>query len=274
MKCHWKILPPVHADGPKSNMATAWRYISRSVQGDSHVADGTPCQDSCRVRAFDCPNGGTLVACIADGAGSAKYSGVGSLVACSAVVESVDAFLDSDGKIASLNSNDVLQWCDLARSRIEEEANARDARPTDFATTLGVAILSPVGSCFFQIGDGAIVLRNAGVSGVVFWPESGEYVNTTTFITSKEYRERLKVYTTERAYDEVALFTDGIERIALRFDSQTPHAPFFDPLFQALGTLGDWQSLGENLEQFLKSDSVRERSDDDKTLILAMRTDD
>jgi hypothetical protein len=254
-------------------MAIAWRHISRSVQGESHVADGTPCQDSSRVRALDGKAAGTLVACVADGAGSAKHSATGSLAACNAVVESVDAFLEADGKITNLEAKNALDWVDLARSRIEEEAFARDARPTDFAATICVAIMSPQGSCFFQIGDGAIVLRSSGVSGVVFWPESGEYVNTTTFITSKEYRDRLKFYVTDRTYEQVALFTDGIERIALRFDSLTPHPPFFDPLFQALGTLEDWQSLGDNLEQFLKSESVCKRSDDDKTLILATRID-
>ena len=181
MKCRWKIRPQVRAGGLRSDMAVAWRHISRSVQGESHVADGTPCQDSSRVRRLDGKAAGTLVACVADGAGSAKHSGVGSLAACNAVLESVDAFLEADGKINDLAAKDAIKWCDLARCRIEEEANARDARPNDFATTISVAIISPQGSCFFQIGDGAIVLRSRGVSGVVFWPESGEYVNTTTF---------------------------------------------------------------------------------------------
>jgi hypothetical protein len=243
------------------------------VQGESHLADGTPCQDSSRVRALDGKAAGTLVACVADGAGSAKHSGVGSLVICNAVLESIDAYLEAGGKIVDLEAKHAIEWCDLARHRIEEEADARDARPHDFATTVSAAILSPQGSCFFQIGDGAVVLRSGGVNGVVFWPESGEYANTTTFITSKEYRDRLHFYVTERTYEQVALMTDGIERIALRFDSLTPHPPFFDPLFQALGTLEDWQSLGDNLEQFLKSESVCRRSDDDKTLILATRID-
>jgi serine/threonine protein phosphatase PrpC len=254
-------------------MAIAWRHISRSVQGESHLADGTPCQDSSRVRAFDGKAAGTLVACVSDGAGSAKHSAVGSLVVCNSVVESVDAFLEAGGKITDLTAKNALEWVDLARSRIEEEANSRDTRFTDFAATVCAAILSPQGTCFFQIGDGAIVLRSSGVSGVVFWPESGEYVNTTTFITSKEYRDRLQFHVTDRPYEQVALFTDGIERIALRFDSLTPHPPFFEPLFQALATLENWQSLGDKLEQFLKSESVGRRSDDDKTLILATRND-
>jgi hypothetical protein len=69
----------------------------------------------------------------------------------------------------------------------------------------------------------------------------------------------------------VALFTDGLERLALRFDCRTPHIPFFDPLFRALRTASDLQSLNDGLRQFLASDSVQIRSDDDKTLILASR---
>lgn len=255
-------------------MATAWRYIARSVQGESHVADGTPCQDSSRVRTLDGKAGGTLVACFADGAGSVKYSNIGSLVACNAIVESVDAYLEAHGSITGLEPKDAIAWCDLARDRIEEEAAAREARINDFASTIGTAILTPQGSCFFQIGDGAIVLRNGEVTGVVFWPQSGEYVNTTTFLTSKEYRDRLQFYVTPQSFKQVAMFTDGIERMALRFDSQTPHPPFFEPLFKALGTLEDWQSLGDKLEQFLRSDSVCSKSDDDKTLILATRIDE
>ncbi len=255
-------------------MTIEWRPIVRSVQGASHVADDIPCQDSSRVRILDGKSAGTLVACVADGAGSAKHSNVGSLVTCNAILECVDAYLESHGTIANLDKSQVIGWCDVARGRIDEEAKARETRAAEFAATLCAAILSPTGSCFFQIGDGAIVLKQHGPLGVVFWPESGEYINTTTFLTSKEYRDRLQFFSTTSIFQDVALFTDGIDRIALRFDSQTPHPPFFDPLFEALRTLPDWQSLGDKLESFLRSPSVSSRSDDDKTLLLATRIDD
>ncbi|TWU29475.1 PP2C family serine/threonine-protein phosphatase [Bythopirellula polymerisocia] len=255
-------------------MASVWRPIFRSVQGASHLADEIPCQDNSRVRILDGKSDGTLVACVADGAGSAKHSAVGSLVACSAIVECIDAYMEKHGTIANVEESHILQWCEVARGRIEEEAKLRESLSAEFATTICAAILSPTGSCFFQIGDGAIVLEKAGICGVVFWPESGEYINTTTFLTSKEYRDRIQSYVTSDAFHNVALFTDGIERIALRFDTRTPHPPFFGPLFQALRTLPDWQSLGEKLEIFLRSSSVASRSDDDKTLLLASLTND
>jgi hypothetical protein len=145
---------------------------------------------------------------------------------------------------------------------------------SDLATTLCVAIVSPTASCFFQIGDGAIVLRNNGVCGVVFWPLSGEYVNTTTFLTSKEYRGVLEFFSTTEGFSDVALLTDGMERLALRFDARIAHPPFFEPLFRALRAGNGSRDLAEDLRRFLQSESVQSRSDDDKTLILASRVSD
>jgi len=137
------------------------------------------------------------------------------------------------------------------------------------ATTLCAAILSPQGSIFFQIGDGAITVGNNGVYGVVFWPQSGEYANVTNFMTSDKFRNELEFQATTSKFTEIALFTDGIERLALNFESQTPHLPFFQPLFKAVQLSDNGDSLATDLGKFLESDSVKNRSDDDKTLILA-----
>src|SRR5262249_11494427 len=102
-------------------------------------------------------------------------------------------------------------------------------------------------------------------------PQSGEYANSTNFITANNFDQRLEFVSTHAGFSDVALLTDGLERLALHFDSQTPHAPFFDPFFRALRATEDYQVLNEALAKFLASDSVRERSDDDKTLILASR---
>ncbi|MCA9241884.1 MAG: hypothetical protein KDA37_16855, partial [Planctomycetales bacterium] len=75
-------------------------------------------------------------------------------------------------------------------------------------------------------------------------------------------------------FEEVALFTDGLERLALKFEGQTAHAPFFAPLFQAVRDTRDSQGLNEELSRFLKSEHVQNRSDDDKTVILAIQHTD
>jgi hypothetical protein len=225
------------------------------------------------VRLLGDDSAGTLVACVADGAGSAKFSDTGSTIACNAIIENAAAHFKEHSRFDGIAREDVLRWCEDARTRIKNEARSRECNCREFASTLCVVIAAPDCSVFFQIGDGAIIVRNRGIYGVVFWPQSGEYANSTNFLTADDFQNRLDFLTTTSCCSEVALFTDGLERLALRFDIQTPHGPFFDPLFRALRTAGDLDGLSDGLRQFLASDSVQHRSDDDKTLILATRHD-
>jgi hypothetical protein len=216
----------------------------------------------------------TLVACVADGAGSAQFSDAGSLIACTTIAESATAYFQERGSFDELEQADVVRWCETARRRIADEATARGCNLRELATTLSGAVVSPTRSAFFQIGDGVIVLGNRGLYGVVFWPQSGEYANSTNFLTSDEYQQQLEFLATETRWSDIALLTDGLERLALRFDSQTPHPPFFDPLFHALRNTDDIERLNDDLRRFLGTDSIQIRSDDDKTLIIASRTTD
>jgi hypothetical protein len=54
--------------------------------------------------------------------------------------------------------------------------------------------------------------------------------------------------------------------------TNTPHAPFFEPFFAGMARLGveEEARLHENLIKFLESQAVNARTDDDKTLALAI----
>lgn len=251
-----------------------WRPIAQRMLGPSHAADNSPCQDSFSIEVIAHAASQTLVACVSDGAGSAKYSDVGSDVVCRTVIECACAFLGAGGQIEQLDRQAVLRWCEEARSRILQEAVLRDCEVRELASTMCAAIIGPGASCFFQIGDGAMILRKHGVYGVVFWPQSGEYANSTNFLTSPKYDSQLEFISTDTRCSDIALMTDGLERLALRFDTQTPHVPFFDPFFRAIRAAKDYTGLNESLQAFLGSEPVRDRSDDDKTLILASFVDE
>jgi hypothetical protein len=217
-------------------------------------------------------NAQTLIACVADGAGTAAFGAEGSAIACEAMIESAVAFSEAKRKWESFERSDAVAWCELARQEIQASAERHQCGLRDFATTLCVAIVAPSCAAFFQIGDGAIILKNrGGVYGVVFWPQSGEYANSTNFLTSDAFREHLEFQKVASPMACVALFTDGIERLALQFETKVPHAPFFDPLLAALRDCECTDPLTEELRRFLQSDSMRNRSDDDKSLILALR---
>jgi hypothetical protein len=70
---------------------------------------------------------------------------------------------------------------------------------------------------------------------------------------------------------DVACFTDGLERLALRFDTREVHGPFLSPMLSALRHHKNPDELFASLSEFLNSEKVNERTDDDKTLILATR---
>jgi hypothetical protein len=71
--------------------------------------------------------------------------------------------------------------------------------------------------------------------------------------------------------DELALFTDGLQMLALHFASRSAHRPFFEPLFTTLREAANPEALGGPLREFLDSPAVNERTEDDKTLVLAIR---
>jgi protein phosphatase 2C-like protein len=248
-----------------------WRPIAQSAQGRSHAADENPCQDSHIVRLIGEGAAQTLIACVGDGAGSAKFSDVGSNIICTTVVDNAAKFFELGGRAEDLGKADVLRWCTVARRKIKSAARSRLTEPRQMATTMLGAVFTPTCAAFFQVGDGAIVLRRNGVYGVAFWPQTGEYANSTNFVTSDNYKKRLEFFKSKTPFEDVALMTDGLERLALRFDTYTPHPPFFDPLFRALRATEDYSGLNDALGKFLSSDPVRERSDDDTTLILASR---
>jgi serine/threonine protein phosphatase PrpC len=252
-------------------MPAVWRHIAQCQQGRRHSADGTACQDNCLVRVIGDELQTALVACVADGAGSSACSEIGSRLACESILASAESHFESNRSWARLQPENVLSWCEAARRKISDFAQLGERRLREYATTLCAAVVSDQSSVFFQIGDGAIVARRHAALGVVFWPQSGEYANTTSFLTSDDFDQRVQVLAIPGGFSDLALFTDGLERLVLKFDSQTPHAPFFQPLFQALRQSSNPEGLNEDLRQLLQSDPVRNKTDDDKTLILASR---
>jgi hypothetical protein len=157
------------------------------------------------------------------------------------------------------------------RGLLALEACLRNLDVREFACTLLTAIVAPRHAAFAQVGDGAIVVWRENAYQTVFWPQTGEYANTTYFLTNPDYEDRLEFRILEEEVEELALFTDGLQMLALHYQSRTVHGPFFAPMFQALHRAANAEELDGPLVRFLTSRAVNDRTDDDKTLILATR---
>jgi hypothetical protein len=167
---------------------------------------------------------------------------------------------------------DVLaSWNKRVRECLSAEADKRATRLRSLACTLLMAVVGQRLAIFSQIGDGAIILNEAGGLRPVFWPQSGEYINTTNFITDEEFDRRLEIVVHPGPVDELAVLTDGLQMLALRYADKSVHRPFFLPMFRALRAAESASLLERPMHEFLTSKAVNDRTDDDKTLILATR---
>jgi hypothetical protein len=126
-----------------------------------------------------------------------------------------------------------------------------------------------------HVGDGGAVGKPAssGEWNSLTWPEHGEYASTTFFVTD-DPQPQMVLEHYRLNYAAVVAFTDGMERLVLDFAQRKPHAKFFDgiaaPVF-ASGLSGRDKKLSAQLGRYLDSDAVNARSDDDKTLVIAVR---
>jgi hypothetical protein len=255
--------------------ARGWRRLAASVVGTSHASAGLPCADACAARVLRRrrAGGSVLVAVAADGAGASERAPEGARLACEAVLARARRWAAGKADLASFDREAFLSWLDHARARIAAAARAQERDSRDFSCTLLVALVGEGRAAFFQIGDGAIVYRGGdGAYVPALWPQTGEYANCTYFVTDDGAAERVQVATAENVH-EVALLTDGLQGLALRFGTREAHGPFFEPMFARLREEREGQPRGllEELRVFLGSAPVNQRTDDDKTLVLATR---
>ncbi|CCW36419.1 serine/threonine protein phosphatase [Chthonomonas calidirosea] len=243
-----------------------WKVISASVAGTGHVRAGLPCQD-----AHDClvlPRGLLLIA-VADGAGSAQYGQLGASLA----VESSLRFCaeQAEGLHEELQvQKHLIGGLCAARERLEHEAETQQVELRELACTLLLVAATPRFVAAAQIGDGTSVgLFPNDTLRTLTRPPQTEYVNETLFLTSSSSLEAAQFVFQPEAPWGIAVTTDGLQRLALKLPQGEPHAPFFLPLFRFAANTGS--DSRQQLENFLRSPRIAERTDDDLTLVLAVR---
>lgn len=255
--------------------ADVWRVSHASAIGQAHLNQNTECQDRLQCRKIETGEGTVLIAAIADGAGSTTNGGRGAEIACETFVATVADFLNAkDASVKSLTVEFGVGWLGFTRRKITEAAQANEKTVRDYAATFLGAVVGKSSAAFYQIGDGGIVFSIAGDAPSYRFavaPAETLYVNMTDFITDETATERLRFNFVEEAIEDLVLFSDGIFPVAVDFQTNEPHAPFLSPMMAPLRNGVDGDGLNGKLHAFLASPKINDKTDDDKTIILASR---
>lgn len=252
-----------------------WAFGAASVRGISHIRRDTRIQDAKRCFESKTSAGKTVFcAVVSDGAGSASHGGEGASLVCRTIAENLRAYFAAKSPI--LPQTDIVwDWVDEARDKIAIAASRRDLTPRDFAATLIMAVTDGSQTFTAHIGDGAIVGRRAIDQKwqLISASENGEYASTTYFLTDPG-TPRLRTSAVEEDIDALFLFSDGIENQVLDAVSGEPYSNFFSPMarpFVNSEVVGRNHELSERLAAYLDSEKFAEHTDDDKTLIIAVK---
>jgi Protein phosphatase 2C len=248
-----------------------WNLLCESVLGVSHETTGLPCQDHSLGEWVQTDGETVLLLACADGAGSATYAEVGAKIACEALASEVKEALANGLGVSQIDRGTMSGWYRRARGHLTLEADLHSTGIREFACTLLTAVVGEKTAVFSQIGDGAIIFHKGDTYRTAFWPQSGEYLNTTNFLTDEDFEQRMDFLAHPEPVAELSLLTDGLQMLALRYADKSVHGPFFQAMFQALRATDFPSTLQKPLRDFLTSPSVNRRTDDDKTLILATR---
>jgi len=280
---------PGTATGPRQTDAATpaapgpWRAVAAFQQGERHRRDGLPCQDYAAVRMV----GDLLVGVAADGAGSADRSRLGATLAVRSILACLtDRLADcltppagtGCGAAGAPEAASIRACFDAALAAglacVSGAARARDAAAADLACTVLALAATPHWVAALQLGDGLIVVRHDGPAfELMFAPQLGEYVNETRFLTDPDGPAQARFRLSRRPPAFVCLATDGLAPVSIDLRARRPHGPFFAPIESYLRAAPDAGAARQAAREFLRSGRLARRSDDDRSLLLAVRLD-
>lgn len=293
----WKNIPSApalygKADAAARLLTTGLRtIIAASQRGRAHAHKGDSRDDDFYIAA----SGHWHIAIVADGAGSAKYSRQGSLLACQAAGEFLlrelageyGALIVKAAQAQTMPEVQVLCQTLLANAvgravqAIETEALSQpDADARDFATTLLIAITRPMIAdghdlyACYSVGDGVMALYQPAQSVTLLSVgDSGEFAGQTRFLTvdvlnEEELAQRCQIRLAP-AGQCLLLMTDGVSDPFFDSDNQLQGVEAWDGLWQALQH-GQALDNEHNLLAWLAFWSAGNH--DDRTLVVLRQT--
>lgn len=240
-----------------------WRSTCCAVQGIGHKKAGIPCQDkTARLVKND-----VFVIALADGAGSASLSHYGA----ERVVRDVSEYIVEHFEDL-LNCDDGCKvkkmLVEMLRKGLLEEAEKQKCNLRDLASTLLLAAVRNNNFILAHIGDGVIGYLDGDQLKVASMPYNGEFSNVTTFVTSSDVLNSMRLFKGElNNKDAFVLMSDGTEQ-SFYHKSSKRLAGVVKKLMHRT-CLIDSQVMRKQLEDAFSSVLLKNTQDDCSIAILA-----
>jgi hypothetical protein len=203
-----------------------WNGFSASIPGSGHIRRGLPCQDASAVVTSPRP---ALIVC--DGRGSATRSQDGAQAAVDAFRSQIAVFDPMLTDILDGETEKPEQWMMFSRIMYRtlmqvklDLAAAQGIPEKEFDFTVAFAVIGSRRIGCFQVGDGAIVLRQNDICLTAFPPDKGEFANQTHFLrengeTAGKFHAAL--FSAEENTG-VAITSDGPEHLMFKLTDMEP----------------------------------------------------
>jgi len=252
--------PDSHSDSYEDNRVV---IMASSVRGRSHAHKGIHRDDDFKISGS--PNSDWNILCVADGAGSCKYSRRGAEVAASRATRTLretlnghygeeletayDEYLADKSDVNGRRLQEIFQHTivkavyDAAKAIYEEVNKDEGDKFKDFSTTLLIAAHKPTEEghfvLAFWIGDGGAVIYDKGNQVKLLGePDSGEFAGQTRFLDNKIFEDS-SVYhrvsiTKVESMTALILATDGITDARFETEKQLTNIALWDDLWLEL----------------------------------------
>lgn len=236
--------------------------VEKQIRDHAHV-----CQDA---YAVDHLNDQTVVAVLADGAGSASHAKEGADITVKTALAELKK-LDLDHL-----SEDTMTALQSVPERVQQALQYQATKAKEplesYASTLIAVVFTPTCLVGVQVGDGFLVSGVQDDYDLIFSGKKGEYVNETNFVTDPQIDAQYFIQ--REPLNFVALATDGLEHVAIDNRLNEAHIGFFKPFDTFLTDQPDGATIDTELQNFLSSKRLQQRSNDDRTLIIAKYIED
>lgn len=247
------------------------RGFAASVPGAGHIRYATPCQDASGTILTPRP-----AAIVCDGRGSAKLSHFGAQGAVRAFFSQLNVLEPFLAGVLDQKAPQQ-QWEDLCRIFYRtllqvkiDLAKERDCEEKDFDFTVAFVVAGAISIGCFQVGDGAIVLRDKGVCRTAFEPDKGEFANQTQFLrpggdAAGKFHACLFP---AKENEGVAITSDGPEYLMFHLPAMEPGMIFY----QLFDDLADNKLCEQDLRDYLTRPNWAKdpRGSDDRSIAVLL----